>query len=152
VRYMHSDIDTLERIEIIRDLRLGAFDVLSASNLLREGLTSRMRAGRDPDADKEGFCAARPAYPDHRRAARKNVDGKCALRRPVTGSMSARMAETNAGARTARVQHRERITPESIRRASPHHGQVYERDHVLIATGARGGASRCGTSDITSRP
>jgi len=60
VRYMHSDVETLERIEIIRDLRLGAFDVLIAINLLREGLDiPECALVAILDADKEGFCAAR---------------------------------------------------------------------------------------------
>ena len=61
VNYLHSDVDTLERIEIIRDLRLGKFDVLVGINLLREGLDlPEVEMVAIMDADKEGFCAAKP--------------------------------------------------------------------------------------------
>jgi hypothetical protein len=67
VRYLHSDIDTVERVEIIRDLRLGTFDVLVGINLLREGWTSRGVAGGDPRCGQGRLPARRAlADPDHR--------------------------------------------------------------------------------------
>ena len=85
VRYMHSDVDTLERIEIIRDLRLGAFDVLVGINLLREGLDiPECALVAILDADKEGFLRSRDQPdPDHRpRRAQRRRPGH-PLRRPA---------------------------------------------------------------------
>jgi excinuclease ABC subunit B len=80
VRYMHSDIDTIERIEIIRDLRLGAFDVLVGINLLREGPRhSRMRLVAILDADKEGFLRSETSLIQTIGRAARNVDGKVIL-------------------------------------------------------------------------
>ena len=82
VRYMHSDVETLERIEIIRDLRLGAFDVLIGINLLREGLDiPECALVAILDADKEGFLRSRDvADPDHR-------PRRAQCRRPASSSM-----------------------------------------------------------------
>jgi superfamily II DNA or RNA helicase len=76
VRYMHSDIDTLERIEIMRDLRLGAFDVLVGINLLREGLDIPNAARRILDADKEGFLRSETSLIQTIGRAARNVDGR----------------------------------------------------------------------------
>ena len=78
VRYLHSDIDTLERIEIIRDLRLGAFDVLIGINLLREGLDiPECALVVILDADKEGFEIENLLSSDYRAA--RNIDGRVIL-------------------------------------------------------------------------
>jgi excinuclease ABC subunit B len=92
VRYMHSDIDTLERIEIIRDLRLGAFDVLVGINLLREGLDiPGMRLVAILDADKEGFLRSETSLIQTIGRAARNVDGKVILYADkITGSMERR--------------------------------------------------------------
>ena len=97
VRYMHSDIDTIERIEIIRDLRLGAFDVLVGINLLREGLDiPECALVAILDADKEGFLRSETSLIQTIGRAARNVDGKVILYADaVTGSMERAMAETN---------------------------------------------------------
>src|ERR1700728_1754048 len=96
VRYMHSDIDTIERIEIIRDLRLGAFNVLVGINLLREGLDiPECALVAILDADKEGFLRSETSLVQTIGRAARNVDGKVVLYADsVTGSMQRAMAET----------------------------------------------------------
>ena len=111
VRYMHSDIDTLERIEIIRDLRLGAFDCLVGINLLREGLDiPECALVAILDADKEGFLRSETSLIQTIGRAARNVDGRVILYAdPVTGSMERAMAETNRRReKQSRVQHGER--------------------------------------------
>jgi excinuclease ABC subunit B len=97
VRYMHSDIDTIERIEIIRDLRLGAFDALVGINLLREGLDiPECALVAILDADKEGFLRSETSLIQTIGRAARNVDGKVILYADqVTGSMERAIAETN---------------------------------------------------------
>jgi excinuclease ABC subunit B len=97
VRYMHSDIDTIERIEILRDLRLGAFDVLVGINLLREGLDIPECAFVGIlDADKEGFLRSETSLIQTIGRAARNVDGKVILYADqITGSMERAIAETN---------------------------------------------------------
>ncbi len=96
VRYMHSDVETLERIEIIRDLRLGAFDVLVGINLLREGLDiPECQLVAILDADKEGFLRSETSLVQTIGRAARNVDGRVILYADrVTGSMERAMAET----------------------------------------------------------
>jgi excinuclease ABC subunit B len=97
VRYMHSDVETLERIEIIRDLRLGAFDVLVGINLLREGLDiPECQLVAILDADKEGFLRSETSLIQTIGRAARNVDGRVLLYADrVTGSIERAMAETN---------------------------------------------------------
>ena len=97
IRYMHSDIDTIERIEILRDLRLGAFDVLVGINLLREGLDiPECGLVAILDADKEGFLRSETSLIQTIGRAARNVDGRVILYADrVTGSMERAMAETN---------------------------------------------------------
>ena len=139
VRYLHSDIDTLERIEIIRDLRLGVFDVLVGINLLREGLDiPECTLVAILDADKEGFLrSARSLIQTIGRAAR-NIDGKVILyANNMTNSLEKAISETNRRReRQQAFNAANGITPESIRKGiSDVLQSVYEQDRVTVDTG-----------------
>ena len=136
VRYLHSDIDTLERIEILRDLRTGIFDVLVGINLLREGLDiPECSLVAILDADKEGFLRSETSLIQTMGRAARNVDGKVILYADKnTGSMDRALNETKRRRKKQKEYNKiNRITPASIKsNIKDILSSIYERDHVQI--------------------
>jgi excinuclease ABC subunit B len=139
VRYMHSDIDTLERIEILRDLRLGAFDVLVGINLLREGLDiPECALVAILDADKEGFLRSETSLIQTIGRAARNIDGRVIMYADrITGSMERAIAETNRRReKQTAFNEANGITPQSIKHnIKDIMKSVYEQDHVQVDAG-----------------
>jgi excinuclease ABC subunit B len=154
VRYLHSDIDTLERIEIIRDLRLGVFDVLVGINLLREGLDiPECALVAILDADKEGFLRSQTSLIQTIGRAARNVDGKVVLYADtMTRSLREAIEETERRRNKQRAWNEANgITPVSIRRQI---GQVlesvFEQDYVTVAPIKDAGAAEFVGKDLKS--
>ena len=140
VRYLHSDITTLERMEIIRDLRLGVFDVLIGINLLREGLDlPEVSLVAILDSDKEGFLRSERSLIQTCGRAARNVHGQVMFYADhITPSMAAAMEETNRRRHLQDTYNREHgITPESIQsKIKDVLASVYEADYVTVPLAA----------------
>jgi excinuclease ABC subunit B len=152
VRYLHSDIDTLERIEIIRDLRLGVFDVLVGINLLREGLDiPECALVAILDADKEGFLRSQTSLVQTIGRAARNIDGRVILYADVmTGSLRFAIEETNRRrAKQTAWNEAHGITPQSIRKQIGRVLEsVFEQDYVTVAPIANAGATEFVGKDL----
>ena len=154
VRYLHSDVDTLERIEIIRDLRLGVFDVLVGINLLREGLDiPECALVAILDADKEGFLRSQTSLTQTIGRAARNVDGRVILYADVmTRSLRAAIEETDRRrTKQSAWNTANSITPTSVRsQIGAALQSVFEQDYVTVAPVKDAGVTEFVGKDLKS--
>jgi excinuclease ABC subunit B len=152
VRYLHSDIHTLERVSIIRDLRLGEFDVLVGVNLLREGLDiPEVSLVAILDADKEGFLRSERSLIQTSGRAARNVGGKVIMYADkITKSIQACLDETKRRrVIQARYNEENNITPETIKKSiSNILGSIYEADYMTVPVDAKGRAIPAREEDL----
>ena len=138
VKYLHSDIDTLDRVEIIRDLRLGKFDVLIGINLLREGLDiPEVSLVAILDADKEGFLRSEKSLIQTFGRAARNVNGQVILYADkMTGSMDQAILETNRRRKIQEAYNQvHQITPQTVKKSVRNIlASIYEADYFTIPT------------------
>jgi excinuclease ABC subunit B len=136
VKYLHSDIDTLDRVEIIRDLRLGKFDVLIGINLLREGLDlPEVSLVAILDADKEGFLRSEKSLIQTFGRAARNVNGQVILYADkMTGAMDQAILETDRRRKIQEEYNREhQITPQTVKKSVRNIlASIYEADYLTI--------------------
>jgi len=136
VKYLHSDIDTLDRVEIIRDLRLGKFDVLIGINLLREGLDlPEVSLVAILDADKEGFLRSEKSLIQTFGRAARNVNGQVILYADkMTRSMDQAISETNRRRKIQEAYNQEHgITPQTVKKSVRNiMASIYEADYLTI--------------------
>ena len=152
VRYLHSDIKTMERMEIIRDLRLGEFDVLVGINLLREGLDiPEVSLVAILDADKEGFLRSERSLIQTVGRAARNVNGQVILYADsITRSMKSAMDESKRR-RNLQGAYNEanNITPESIKKEiGSIFGSIYEADYITVDMDTEDTAASTGSKDL----
>ncbi len=152
VKYMHSDVETLERIELVRQLRLGSYDVLVGINLLREGLDlPEVSLVAILDADKEGFLRSETSLVQTCGRAARNVEGRVIMyANSVTGSM--RRALDEMGRRREKqfaYNKKHKITPRSIKKSIDSIlGSIYEQDYVTVSIAAEEDEEYIATLDI----
>ena len=155
VRYLHSDIDTLDRVALIRDLRLGKFDAMIGINLLREGLDiPEVSLVAILDADKEGYLRSSTSLIQTSGRAARNVNGEVIMYADkVTDSMALALRETERRrAIQGRYNEEHGITPESIRSSIRELLQtVYERDYYTVEVEAPAAETFASPADLAKR-